>query len=209
MRRLALCGGTFDPFHLGHLRAPLSVISQFHWDQIIFIPAWRQPFKLGKKTTPALHRFAMAVLATNEDERLLVSPIEIERGDVSYTVETLRAFRAEHPDSAIDWIIGDDNLALLTEWKAIDEIFTLANFAVLGRTGGATVPSALRDRVRPPSERGSAGSICIAENVKFDVSSTEIRERMLSGTSIEQLVHPAVVRYINKNRLYSHTGVTT
>lgn len=209
MLRIALCGGTFDPFHLGHLRAPLHVRGEFGWDRIIYVPAWKQPFKLDRETTSGCHRFAMAVLSTRDDDALSVSPIELDRGTVSYTVDTLEAFRSEYPDATIDWIIGDDNVALLPEWKRIDRILSIANFAVLQRSATRDVPEVLQPRVTTPAGRGRSGAIAFAQNARFEISSTVVRERLRRGESVEELVHPDVMHYINKNRLYLTTGVTT
>ena len=209
MLRIALCGGTFDPFHLGHLRAPLHVRGEFGWDRIIYIPAWKQPFKLDRETTSGCHRFAMAVLATRDNEALSVSPIELDRAAVSYTVDTLEVFRSESPDATIDWIIGDDNVALLPQWKRIDRILAIANFAVLDRSAKREVPEMLRARVSTPAARGRAGSIAFAQNARLEISSTAVRERLRRGESVEELVHPDVMHYINKNGLYLTTGVTT
>ena len=208
MERIALCGGTFDPFHLGHLQAPLSVREQFGWSRIVFIPAWQQPFKRGVKSTSPYHRFAMAVLSTNDDDLLCVSDIELERQNVSYTVDTLEALRRENPEATLDWIIGEDNVELLPKWKSFDRLMALANFVVLRRGDASAVPPELQSMVRPIAQRGLAGSICFADNVRFDVSATEVRSRLGRGDSVQELVHPAVMHYIEKNRLYQTSGVT-
>src|SRR5437763_17189192 len=131
--RIAICGGTFDPFHRGHLEPVLAVRAWMQWDRVIYVPAWRQPFKLDRSTASGYHRFAMAVLATENHDPLAVSTMELERGEVSYTVDTLEALRREHPDASLDWIIGEDNVPHLAKWKNIERIFELANFVVLTR----------------------------------------------------------------------------
>lgn len=206
--RIGICGGTFDPFHRGHLDPILAVRDTMEWDRVIFIPAHVQPFKQDRVTESGYHRFAMAVLATDGDERLHVSPRELERGAVSYTVDTLTALRGEYSGATIDWIIGDDNLPALTAWKSLDRIFELANFAVLARTRGAsgahpsTGTDSLDARVAPVANRPSHGAIVFAENATVPVSSTEIRRRVLAGESIEDLVPPPVSRYIHHYDLY-------
>jgi nicotinate-nucleotide adenylyltransferase len=208
VERIALCGGTFDPFHLGHLHAPLSVCEEFGWDRIIFLPAWKQPFKLDRETTSGYHRFAMAVLATREYDFMSVSPLELERGNISYTVDTLETFRSENPNAVLDWIIGDDNLEQLLQWRKIERIFALANFAVLARSTKHELPEPLQGRVSPPSSRGRSGSICFARNATIPISSTAVRDRLRRGESVKELVHPDVMHYIDKHRLYTTTEVT-
>lgn len=204
--RIAICGGTFDPFHRGHLEPILAVREQMGWDRVIYMPAHVQPFKRDRNTASGHHRFAMAALATLDHEALFVSARELERGEVSYTVDTLQQLRTDHPDDSFDWIIGDDNLAQLLEWKSIERIFELANFAVLRRRGSSAeageIPRELVVRVMSPGSRPSSGSIVFADNDAVVVSSTEIRKRAAAGQPIDELVDPAVSRYIHHYGLY-------
>lgn len=199
--KIGLCGGTFDPFHRGHLDPILAVRGAMEWDQVVYIPAYIQPFKQEQATVSAYHRFVMVGMATVDYDGLFASTIELERGAVSYTVDTLTELRAEHPGATLDWIIGDDNLPKLLEWKSLDTIFTLANFAVLARVV-ADVPSALRHRVTTPQTRPPHGAITFAENAAVPVSSTEIRRRLRDGQPIAELVPPRVSRYIHHYGLY-------
>jgi nicotinate-nucleotide adenylyltransferase len=200
--RVGICGGTFDPFHRGHLDPVLAVRGTLGWDRILYVPAAQQPFKTHSHAASAFHRFAMAVLATEEHEPILVSPMELERGDVSYTVDTLEELRGRHPGDTLDWIIGDDNLAALGAWRNLPRIFELANFVVLTR-GNAALPPELRSRVTPPRERSTHGNIVFAHNPTVPVSSTAIRNRVRAGEPVDAFVDPRVSRYIHHNRLYS------
>jgi nicotinate-nucleotide adenylyltransferase len=214
---IGICGGTFDPFHRGHLDPVLAVREQMRWDRILYIPAYRQPFKAAGGAVSGYHRFAMAVLATREHDDVFVSPMELERGETSYSVDTLEVLRREYPDATLDWIIGDDNVADLGKWKNIDRIFELANFVVLTREiplppgeGGA------KRRVRGqaneedeglatcamPSDRACHGNIVYASNDTVPISATEIRRRLREGEPIDGLVDPLVSRYIHHYRLY-------
>ena len=188
--RIGICGGTFDPFHCGHLAPILAARDTMRWDRVLYIPAFVQPFKQDRRTASGYHRFAMTVLGTQDHDALYVSPRELERGSVSYTVDTLRELRGEYPDAAFDWIIGDDNLEKLLEWKSIETIFELAGFVVLTR-GGQAIPPVLKDR-----------PIRFAYNPTVPVSSTEIRRRLGDGEPIDDLVPPRVSRYIQHNGLY-------
>lgn len=199
--RIGICGGTFDPFHRGHLDPILSVRGRVGWDRVLYVPAYIQPFKQERETASSYHRFAMTAIATSGDDALSVSPAELERGRVSYTVETLEELRAAHPDDTLDWVIGDDNLPKLLEWKSIDRIFELANFVVLTRGGTALLPI-LRNRIAEAGNRPARGAIVFAENPTVPVSSTEIRRRVAAGESIDELVLPPVSRYIHHNGLY-------
>jgi len=198
---IGVCGGTFDPFHRGHREPILAIGAEFGWERVIYIPAWRQPFKLDRGAASPFDRFAMTVLATERDEWCEVSPVELEREAISYTVDTLEELDTNFPRSGIDWIIGDDNLIDLMKWKNIDRIFELANFVVLSR-GEALVPAPLRSRMRSAADRGRAGSIVLAHNPTVPISATEIRARIERGESIDSLVDPRVAHYIQKQRLY-------
>lgn len=200
--KIGICGGTFDPFHRGHLEPVLAARESLGWDRIIYIPAWEQPFKRDVAKTSGYHRFAMTVLATETLDDVYVSLDELELGAVSYTVDTLELLRKHYPDDVLDWIIGDDNLGQLMEWKQVDRLFDLANFAVLTRLGEAAAPQALRHRVATPDKRGAHGSIVFARNATVPVSSTEIRRKVHAGERIDGFVHPRVSRYIHHYRLY-------
>ena len=195
---IGVCGGTFDPFHRGHLEPVLAIRKRMQWDRVIFVPAWQQPFKAGRDTASAYHRFAMAVLATQGDDALFVSPIELERGGVSYTVETLQELHEAYPGATFDWIIGDDNVSQLLSWRHPDRLFGLARFVVLARGGPVPAPEL--------AERVTAGRLIYADNVSVLVSATDIRERVRTGKSIDGLVDPAVARYIEHNRLYKEAS---
>ncbi len=203
--KIGICGGTFDPFHRGHLEPVLAVRELLGWDRLIYVPAYRQPFKSEQRFASGYHRFTMAVLATESIETVFVSPQELDRGEISYTVETLQVFRSRYPEATLDWIIGDDNLAQLNAWKRIDRIFELANFVVLTRLEVAPTGAGgewWAPKLQTPPERGRHGSIVFARNAMLAVSSTEIRRRVRAGEPIGGLVDPRVSHYIEHNRLY-------
>ena len=199
--KIGIYGGTFDPFHRGHLETALAARDTMQWDRILFVPAFVQPFKQDRTFASPYHRFAMIAAATVDRDFMLVSPIELERGHVSYTVETLEELRAQHPGDTLDWVIGDDNLEKLHEWKSPERIFELANFAVLVRSG-REVPPYLASRVSEPDQRPTHGAISFAGNPVVTVSSTNVRQRVQDGQPIDELVPPPVSRYIQHYGLY-------
>lgn len=199
--KIGICGGTFDPFHRGHLDPVLHARETMQWDRVLYVPAFVQPFKQDRQTASAYHRFTMTAVATLHDPSLFVSPMELERGAVSYTVDTLEQLRGEHPGATLDWVIGDDNLATLLEWRSIDRIFDLANFTVLVR-GGGIVPEPLRHRVRDARDRATNGALALVENPVVPISSTDVRARVQRDEPIDALVPPAVSRYIDHYGLY-------
>jgi nicotinate-nucleotide adenylyltransferase len=178
------------------------------WDRVLYVPAFLQPFKQDRVTASPFHRFAMLTAAIADYDFLDAVTVELERGRVSYSVETLEELRAAHPDDTLDWIIGDDNLPQLGEWKSIDRIFELANFAVLTRGNqavlarGLGIPSPFAARVCEVASRPAHGAITFAQNPTVPVSSTEIRRRVGEGQPIDELVPPPVSRYIQHYGLY-------
>ena len=160
------------------------------WDRVIYIPAWRQPFKTDQTTASGYDRFAMIALAIRDDARLYASPIELERGGTSYSVDTLEAFHTQYPGAAFDWIIGDDNVAQLNAWKNPKRLSELARFVVLSRSA------------RPDSAAPGDFPLTYAENKTVPISATEIRKRVRAGEPIDAFVDPLVSRYIHHNGLY-------
>jgi nicotinate-nucleotide adenylyltransferase len=171
------------------------------WQRVLYIVAYRQPFKTARSTASGYDRFAMAVLATESHDALFVSHMELDRGAISYSVDTLEELRAMHAEATLDWIIGDDNLADLHAWRSLDRIFELANFAVLTR-GNAQLPDALCARIAAPESRPRNGAICFVRNPTVPISATEIRTRVRARQPIDELVDPRVSRYIHHYRLY-------
>jgi nicotinate-nucleotide adenylyltransferase len=216
--RIGICGGTFDPFHHGHLEPVLAVREEMQWDRVIYIPAWRQPFKTERVIAAGSHRFAMAALAIRDHDSLFLSPIELERGGVSYSVDTLEALHQQHEGASFDWIIGDDNLNDLERWKEPERLFALARFVVLTRNAavGSRLSAvenqeALVNTLPTPDTRHptpliqhhiTSGHIVFAANATVPVSSTEIRGRVRAGQPIDAFVDPLVSRYIHHYGLY-------
>ena len=182
--RIGVCGGTFDPFHRGHLEPVLAVRNTLGWDRILYVPTAQQPLKSRQPAASGYHRFAMAELATREQDEIWVTPIELERGGTSYTVDTLEALHRIY-EAEYDWIIGDDNVRSFDQWKNPERLLELARFVVLTRSGAQPDPR-----------------FTYAKNDVVSVSSTEIRRRVRAGEPIDAFVDPLVSRYIHHNGLY-------
>ena len=185
---IAICGGTFDPFHRGHLEPVLHARGEMQWDRVLYVPAWKQPFKQDRDTASGYHRFAMAVLATRDHDGLYVDDVELQRGGISYTVDTLAELHARYRGASFDWIIGEDNVAQLPRWREPERLFAMARFVVLARgTGMSACPTP---------------NVVYAKTPIVPVSATEIRRRVRAGEAIDAFVDPLVARYIQHNGLY-------
>lgn len=185
--RLGIFGGTFDPPHLGHLIAAQDASAQLRLDRLVFVPASIQPLKGAAGLASASDRAAMVELLAGADPRFSVDRMEIDRGGLSFMVDTLREFRKRWPDADVDLVLllGADAAEQFDKWKEPDAIRSLATVAVLTR--GASAPKPGFELV--PSRR-------------VDVSSTEIRERVRAGKAIHGLVPQAVADYIARHGLY-------
>jgi nicotinate-nucleotide adenylyltransferase len=213
VRRIGVFGGTFDPIHVAHLRAAEEAREQLRLDQVLFIPAADPPHKT-RGITPAAHRLAMARLATAGHPAFRVSPIEIERGGRSYTVDTLRALRARLPaDAALTLLVGLDAFCDIGTWKEYRALFTLADLAVWSRPPlrlgalRALLPVAARaDFCYGPNRKTlrhrTGNHIRFVTVTALDVSASAIRLRLQGGQSIRYLVPAAVERYLSRHRLY-------
>ena len=198
--RLGLFGGTFDPPHVGHLLAASDAYEALHLDRVVFIPAARQPFKQGAVAASTDERLAMLRLLVGDDARFEVDPIEIDRGGLSYTVDTLDAYAARHPSSERFLLIGEDLAAQIATWHQADRIATLAQVVVLARGLDADVSSG-HGAVPSSGERPAMPSVRIATR-RVDVSSSEIRARVRGALSLRGFVTEAVADYIRSAALY-------
>ena len=183
--RVALFGGSFDPPHIGHQMAIVSVLATARVERLLMVPCFRHPF--DKPLAPYEHRFAMCQLAAAPfGGHVDVSDIERRLGGESRTLRTVRTLRDENPLDTLVLVIGADLLEERSRWFGYDELVQLVEFAVVGRKGRAGTPI---DEARAIVEIP-------------DVSSTEIRARVQSGRAIEGLVASDVADYIAAHELY-------
>lgn len=192
--RIGILGGTFDPPHNGHLLLALDALDQLSLDRVVLIPASRQPLKADAETTPPAHRLAMTRLLAGSDPRLAVDGVEVEREGLSFTIDTMRGYRAEHPDAEFFLLMGEDTAATLPQWREPATLATLVQVAIAGRGGvpeNTVLPAGFRAQRLAPR--------------RVDISATEVRGRARSGRSIRGFVPDAVAEYIAVHQLYRPT----
>ena len=196
--RLGILGGTFNPVHLGHLICAQEAHLQLRLDRVLLIPAARSPHKPFDEDDPgAEHRLSLCRLAVAGDERLQVSPIEVERPGPSYTVDTLRELHSREPDSELYLIVGGDVAAGLPTWQEPEQVLSLAQLAVATRRG---TPRRSIDEALGGLRGGERAAFF--EMPTIEISSTDIRRRVQSRAPIRYLVPDAVAQYIDEHRLY-------
>ncbi len=188
---IGIFGGTFDPPHVGHLIIAESAREQLGLSKVLFVPASHAPHKRGKSSTAPLHRLRMLRLAVRGHRDFRASDVEIRRGGVSFTVDTLRHLRKTHPIATLWLIVGSDNLRDIFSWREPEVILQLCRIAVYERPGFSIRNDVLR-RTRARVLEGGA----------LELSATIVRRLQGRSRSIRFIVPPSVERYIARHRLY-------
>lgn len=196
-RRIAILGGTFDPIHLGHLAVAEDVRFALAAARVLFVPAAQQPFKTSTRTAGAEHRVAMARLATTDNPGFDVSEVEVRRGGISYTVQTVAELGAHYPDDELFFIIGADAAADLHRWFDVERLLALCRIVIVERPGYPLDREALDTTL--PFARDRLLHIAGPE---LRISASELRERLEQGYPVRYHVTPAVAQYIEQHRLY-------
>ncbi|MGA3286560.1 MAG: nicotinate-nucleotide adenylyltransferase [Bacteroidota bacterium] len=190
MSRIGIFGGTFDPPHKGHITIAKEAMKQLSLDTIYFVPAYLPPHKLQHYSMTAKHRLTMVKLAIDGHKDFKVSTIELQRRGISYTVDTLKAFRCRFPNATLILIIGADNLEQFQSWKSPKAILQLASLAVYKRRGFNQ--SLKNQNIAFQPIKGQL----------LQVSSTEIRKRLVKGSTVSKLLSRSIERYIKRHSLY-------
>jgi nicotinate-nucleotide adenylyltransferase len=213
-QRVGVMGGTFDPVHLGHLRAAEEAVEALQFDTLLFVPAAIPPHKLGKTILPFEHRRQMLRLATERHPRFRVSEIEQQLPGKSYTVVTLQKLSEDYAGEVqLFFIAGLDAFLEMDSWWHFQDLFRLAHMVVLRRPGyhETAMLGFLRERVSSLytcSDKHSCYRhphllpVYYLNNTWLEISSTRIRELAEQGKSIRYLVLPEVMHYIQAHRLY-------
>jgi len=187
-------GGTFDPIHLGHLRAAECARDALGLELVLFVPSGIPPHR-SRPASPALDRFAMVCLATAGHDGFSVSDAELTRAGPSYTVDTVRGLLRDRPGDSISVIVGSDTFPEMWTWKDPKTLFSLCSVAVVLRPGCTRRPIGAR--------RGGPGPrVLRVPGPALPVAATTIRRRVREGRSVRYLVPDAVAEYIGKRGLY-------
>jgi nicotinate-nucleotide adenylyltransferase len=198
-RALGILGGTFNPPHVGHVALARHALDELALDRVLLVPANTSPHKSGAAHASAAqdpgpeHRLRMCRLAIDDVEGLGVCDIELERGGLSYTVDTLTAIHTSDPDAALTLIVGSDAARTMSSWREPQRLLELAQLAVAARAGAG------QERMLDTIE---GSRVRLLEMPAIAVSSSLVRERVARGEAIDELVGAAVARYIEENGLY-------
>jgi len=189
--RIGVFGGTFDPPHLGHLVIAVNVRHELSLDRVLFVVA-NEPWQKvgGRAVSPAEPRLAMVEAAVAGVDGLEASRIELDRGGPSYTADTLGELRAAEPEVALFVVLGRDAALAVPTWERAEEIAPLATLVVVDRPGsdGGDLPDGYRwVRVEAP---------------RLEVSSTDLRRRVVDGRPLQFLLPDGVIACIRERGLY-------
>jgi nicotinate-nucleotide adenylyltransferase len=192
--RIGLYGGSFDPVHCGHLLVAHAALEELSLDRLIFLPASQSPFKPGSIPAAGSIRSRMLRVATAGGSRFTVSEMELQRGGVSYTVDTVAALAADYPAAELFWLIGADHVPTLPKWRESDRLASMVTFVVIPRPGQA-------DATLPPPWR-----LVHLAGWPVKISSSELRQRVGEGKPIAHLVPAGVAEVIEKEGCYRPTS---
>ena len=210
---VGIFGGTFDPVHYGHLRAALEARELLKLEDFRLLPAGTPPHR-SNTVGSAAHRLAMLQLAVSEYSGFRVDDREIRREGNSYMADTLREIRKETGDSPLLLIIGQDAANALDAWHEWRAIFDLAHLVIMRRpesrlAWSGELQSEMESRlVLNPEQLAErpAGLVLALEVTQLAISSTGIRNLLLTGRSPHFLLPNAVIDYIEQNELYFAGG---
>ncbi len=212
--RLGILGGTFDPVHWGHLLAAESCREQLRLEQVWFLPAAVPPHKQERELAPASTRMEMLELAIGGHEAFAVCRVEVDRGGVNYTADTLERLKHDDPTRELFFLMGEDALRDLPTWKDPARLCQLATPVVVRRAVKDSAPEVTASARRGvaldlsglepllSADRLEAIRQHVVEMPRIDLSSTEIRRRVASGQSIRYRTPRAVEMYLETHQLY-------
>jgi nicotinate-nucleotide adenylyltransferase len=192
-RKIGVLGGTFDPVHLGHLVLAEQVKETLKLSRVLFIPCLGPPHKTRKKLSSAEDRFRMTSLAIEGNRSFSISDMELKRGGLSYTVDTLKQLRHTYHGAEIYFLTGSDVLDEIHTWRDPEEIYKLAKMVIAVRPGFDDFDR--RNRFARKS--------LVVDITGLDISSSQIRKRVKKGQSIKYLVPSRVEEYIRRKKLYT------
>jgi len=201
---IGLFGGTFDPIHMGHLRAVALLCDNVRFDQVHWVLSARPPHK-DQVSVSVEHRFEMMKLALDSSPRYVADDTEIKRATASYTIDTVEAFQGRYPNSKIIVIIGGDSLLNLPRWHRYDELIDMVDWVVMNRPG-YNLNLAKGSNFEPNElQQSGCGKIWLFESSDIDISSTQLRSALTDSQSndlVKEFLPKAVFSYIREQQLY-------
>lgn len=192
-KKVGIMGGAFDPIHTGHLLAAEAARDQYALEEVWFMPSHLPPHKAGAGVSGE-QRLKLVEAATESNPFFLPLDIELRRGGISYTIDTMQELRRLYPEHDFYFIIGADMVNYLPKWEGIDELVSLVTFIGLQRPGSMLELDSLPEFIQ--------NAVVLAEMPLVDISSSLIRSRLRKGKSIRYLVPDAVYESMIRSKAY-------
>lgn len=196
--RIGICGGSFNPIHNGHINLAMQLLRQLNLDKVIFIPANIPPHKQNYTMVDREIRYKLCCLACEGFDKFEVSDMEIKTNSTNYTVDTLKEISYIYKDSELFLLLGSDMFKKVGFWRGFDEIKKMAVLCTVPRNYYEL--EEILNLEKSLKECGTKTNIC-KSNI-FPTSSTEIREKIKKGESVEKLLPVKVYNFIMNNGLY-------
>lgn len=202
MKRIGIFGGSFDPPHIGHIQAAKTAAQVLNLDKLLLMPVCTPPHK-GTGLVDGQHRLQMLRIACQEEPDLQVCDLEMVRGGISYTYETVAQVRAQYPEAELFLLLGSDMFLSLQNWKFPEKILADASLGVFYR-GEKDETAKVQEQKALLEAAGHA--VYLIENEVVDISSTQLR-RLLAFGCADAFLPDGVLAYIRENQLYQ-TGAS-
>ena len=196
----AILGGSFNPIHKGHLKMAESAHDQFELDDIVVMPNKTTYYKENMEFVSDEHRMNMIRSAIQDIPYLSVSDMEIVRGGVTRTIDTIREFKALYPDSELYFIIGGDSLEWVDRWVSAEEL--LSSVVFLTAVRGKTDIKRSKDIISRIKSEHPKSQIELLNMDDYPISSSEIREKIKIGENPSEMLPEKVYNYIVEHNLY-------
>ncbi|MBQ7077759.1 MAG: nicotinate-nucleotide adenylyltransferase [Lachnospiraceae bacterium] len=197
--KIGILGGTFNPIHMGHLLIAENALTQFSLDRVNFMPAFVSPFKLNENVLSGDLRAEMINLSISDNERFFLDRREIDSNEVSYTYKTLTDMKQEFPNDELFFIVGGDSLRTFKHWRNPEIILEKA--VILAAVRGTDNIESLNS-YRDELMRLYNCDIRFLHTPMYDISSSDIRERIKNGQSVRYMLKDELIDYILKNNIY-------
>ena len=199
-KNIAILGGSFNPVHKGHIMLAKAAYEEYSFDKVYIMPNCITYYKKADNVIPDFHREAMIKLAIRPYDYMEYSDMELKRGGITYTVDTLKEFKEKYPDTAVSFIMGGDSLKNFHTWKDSETLVKLADYLVAARDEV--------DRKMACSIINEYNRICgrncfkLLNTPMLDISSKNIRNKIKNGFDVSDMLENSVSEYININNLY-------
>lgn len=197
LERLGLFGGTFNPPHLGHLILAETALEDLQLDRVFFVPAGSPPHKANRPLASAADRLAMVQLATLDNERFVVSSVDMDRPGPHYTNDMVQIFQNFYPNTDIYFLMGSDSLRDLLSWRQPDRLIQMARLVVMQRPEIYPDISSLTRELPGLLER-----VYFLNAPEIEIASSDIVQMLKQGISVRYRVPQAVLRYLMEHNLY-------